>query len=297
MKIGIIGFGSIGKRHYENLLRHTKDIVVLSKRRDVDLPNFAASWADFKKMGPYDAIFITNETSEHITTINKCLTLKPRAIFIEKPISHNSRGLESAAKKAKNSGINLWVGYCMQFYKPFMKIKNILKNGKLGKIYYMRVSVGQDLRGWRPGRDYSKIYSAKREKGGGAMLDLVHDINYPAWLLDDILVPKRALVRKISDLKINTEDLAENIFIAKKSGAVVSVHQDYIRIPGKRSLEIIGSKSSLMWDSSDTEDRNKMYQREIKFFLNKIKSGGSFSNVNEAIRDVQNVEYLKKYGK
>src|SRR3989344_4204567 len=81
MKVGIIGFGSIGKRHYENLLLHTKNIVVLSKRKDVNLPHQVENWQDFKKTGPYGGIIIANENSKHVATIKKCVALKPRALF------------------------------------------------------------------------------------------------------------------------------------------------------------------------------------------------------------------------
>src|SRR3989344_1564328 len=177
-----------------------------------------------------------------------------------------------------------------------VKTKKNIKSGKFGRIYYMRVSVGQDLREWRPGRDYRKIYSAKNKMGGGVLLDLVHDINYPAWLLDDALMPQRSYVRKLSNLKIDTEDFAESIFVGKKTGAIVSVHQDYLRIPSRRFLEIMGSEGSLIWDSSDAEDRGRMYHREINFFVGLIRSGKYFSNWDEAVRDVRNIEYLKKYG-
>ena len=204
MKIGIIGFGSIGKRHYENLLRHTKNIVVLSKRNDINLPHQVENWRDFKKAGPYGGIIIANETAKHISSIKKCLILKPKALFIEKPLSHNLKGLNSLERLLRKSRISVFVGYCFHFFGPFLRIKKIIKSDKLGRIYYVRASVGQDLKEWRLGRDYRKIYSAKKKMGGGVMLDLVHDINYPAWLLDDVLAPKRALVRKISDLKTLT---------------------------------------------------------------------------------------------
>lgn len=297
LKIGLIGFGSIGQRHYKNLSKYARNVIVFSKRDDVDLPHQVKNWPDFKKAGPYGGIIIANETSKHINTLKKCLGLKPKAIFVEKPLSHNSKGLKALKRLLPKNRISVFVGYCFHFFRPFIKIKKIIKSGKLGRIYYIRVSVGQDLREWRPGRDYRKIYSAKKNLGGGVVLDLVHDINYPAWLLDDVLIPQQSYVRKLSNLKIDTEDFAESLFAGKKTGAVVSVHQDYLRIPGRRYLEIVGSRGSLVWSSSDRENRNLMHQREIKFFMDKIRSGGYFSNMGEAIRDVQNIEYLKKYGR
>src|SRR3989338_4493692 len=237
MKIGLIGFGSIGQRHYQNFKKLRQNVVVLSKRKNVALNDIVDTWPAFAGRGPFEAIFITNETFKHLPTIKKCLTLNPRAIFIEKPLSHNSKGLSALVRTLKRKKISTWVGYNWHFSKTLLKIKEILRRKKLGKIYYIRASVGQDLREWRPGRDYSKIYSAKKTFGGGVLLDLVHDINYPAWLLDDVLIPRRSYIRKISNLKIDTEDLVEGVFEGRNSGVIVSAHLDYLRVPGKRRSE------------------------------------------------------------
>ncbi|MFA6389675.1 MAG: Gfo/Idh/MocA family oxidoreductase, partial [Patescibacteria group bacterium] len=183
LKIGIIGFGSIGQRHFNNLAQYKPEITVFSKHKDV-LGQAVNNWGDFKKFGPFDAIFVTNETHKHVPTIFKCLELKPRAIFVEKPISHSLDGLAKVMEEAKKKKISLWVGYNFQFYKPFLKIKEILKSRAIGKIYYARVSAGQDLREWRK-RDYRLNYGAKKFQGGGVMLDLVHEINYAGWILGE----------------------------------------------------------------------------------------------------------------
>ncbi|MCK5211118.1 Gfo/Idh/MocA family oxidoreductase, partial [Candidatus Parcubacteria bacterium] len=93
MKIGIIGFGSIGNRHYQNLKKYNFDIKILTKRKDISLKNIVSSWDDFSADADFDIIFVTNETAKHFETIKKCIKLKPKAIFIEKPLSHNIKGL------------------------------------------------------------------------------------------------------------------------------------------------------------------------------------------------------------
>ena len=311
MKIGIIGFGSIGERHWKNLQSHGADIVVLTKRTDVDAVLRVAAWEDFAKHGPYDAIFITNETAKHVETIERCIGLEPRALFVEKPVSHSSAGLEAIARKLKEHSISVWVGYNFQFFAPFLRIKKIVQSGALGKIYSVRASVGQDLSEWRA-RDYRLCYSSQKEGGGGVMLDLVHDINYPAWLLGETLRAEACVMRRVSDLGIDVEDCVESVFSAG-SGTMVSVHQDYVRVPYKRSLEIAGSEASVCWDT-DTQtivalnrkkdallsekfvvDRNDMYKKEIEFFLAALGGTAYFSNIDEAIRDVELVEALKAY--
>ncbi|MBI2627882.1 MAG: Gfo/Idh/MocA family oxidoreductase [Candidatus Niyogibacteria bacterium] len=309
MKIGLIGFGSIGQRHYKNLQKYSKDITVLTKRKDVFLPNIVKNWRKFLNNGPFDVIFIANETHKHIPTIKKCISLEPRAIFVEKPLSHDTKELRRVETLLRHRKISLWVGYCLQFYKPLLRIKKIIQSKKLGKIYYMRIFAGGDLRAWRK-RDYRGSYSAKKEEGGGVMLDLVHDINYPAWILNDILMPKSAFAGKISKLNINSEDLAETVMISKNKGVVVSVHQDYLTVPGGRICEIGGAKGTLRWNSADDAitillkkgffkekikiDRNDMYERELDFFFRQMKRSKFFTNLNQAIADMFNVEYLKK---
>lgn len=311
MKIGLIGFGSAGQRHYNNLQKFTKDIVVLSKRKDIAISNKVDNWLPFKKFGPFDVIFITNETYKHLATVKKCLALKPRAIFVEKPLSHSSRGLVELKKVITREKINLWVGYNRRFYRPLMKIRKYIAEHKIGKIYYLRIFIGQNLREWR-NRDYRLSYSAKKEQGGGVVLDLIHEINYASWLLNEPLTLKTGVVRKLSDLKINTEDCADSL-LNTKSGTVVSIHQDYLCIPLRWTVEVVGSRGTLYWDRRERKitiqnfvktevewastEYNEMFKDELEFFFGSLRRGKFFTNIDEAIHDIAIIEKLKKYGK
>ncbi len=312
MKIGIMGFGSIGTRHYGNMQKYSSDIVVLSKRDDLDVPKVVKNWSEFVKAGPYDVIFITNETYKHIPTLKRCLELKPKAIFIEKPLSHNLKDLPAVAKIIRARKISVYIGYNFHFWKPYLRIKKIIESGKLGKIYYLKAFVGQDLRVWRK-RDYRENYGVSRVRGGGVVLDLVHDINYPPWLLSDELVFKTSLVTKLSTLESDTEDCAESVFTTKRNGTIVTVHQDYLRIPKKQAVEIAGEKGAVEWDATSNTivlqigdkitketilcERNEMFEDELGFFFGQVKKKTFFTNIDEAIRDMKLIYSIKKYAK
>ncbi|MFA5935771.1 MAG: Gfo/Idh/MocA family oxidoreductase [Patescibacteria group bacterium] len=309
MKIGLIGYGSIGERHHRNLTLLKHEIVVLTKRRDVKGVDAESNWRAFAARGPYDVPVVANETFKHVPTLSACLTLKPRAVFVEKPLSQSAQTAAVIARAYKRAGVSLWVGYNLHFFLPLLRIKKMLTSKKLGKIYAMRVSVGQDLRTWRV-RDYRKGYASSKKAGGGVLLDLIHDINYPAWLLDEPLHAKAAIVKKISRLEISSEDFAESLLISK-SGVIVSLHQDYVRIPVRRSLEIIAEKGSLMWNSETDElttsmgggkqktehlpvDRNLMYVDEMRAFFTRVQSKKMFSNTDEAVRDLVEIERIRR---
>ena len=99
-KILIIGFGSIGKRHTNNILRLTNyKIIILSRRKDIIKNNFLnlekykqrilifSTLSECLKEKP-DVAFITNETSKHILSALK-VAENGIDLFIEKPLSNN----------------------------------------------------------------------------------------------------------------------------------------------------------------------------------------------------------------
>lgn len=265
---------------------------------------------DLKKFGPLDAILICNETHKHKKSVLQAINLSPKAIFVEKPIALNLAEVAEIKKALKGKRIHFFVGYSRQFWKPYMAIRDIVTKKQLGKIYYMRVSCGQNLADWRQ-RDYKKTYSARKQWGGGAVLDIIHEINFPAWALGEPIKFITSLVGKVSSLKTNAEDIAESIH-ETSSGAVVAIHQDCLRTPGKWSCDIVGSQASLHWDSysqkiifsgnqqpkalSVADSWNNMFIREMRYFLSQLGGQKIFSNLQEAINDMKNVEFIKAYG-
>ena len=93
------------------------------------------------------------------------------------------------------------------------------------------------------------------------------------------------LADHVSRLEIDTEDVAE-ILLGFESGAIGSVHVDYVQRAPTRGCQIIGDEGTIVWDDSagevrlfeadDSEwqtfrqegfERNDMYLAEMKHFL------------------------------
>ena len=55
----------------------------------------------------------------------------------------------------------------------------------LGKIIMIKINVGQYLPNWR-NIDYRKCVSSSKDKGGGVILELSHDLNYLIGILNNI---------------------------------------------------------------------------------------------------------------
>ena len=307
VKVGLIGFGSVGERHYNNLLNLKCSVAILTKRKDIKNNNIVHEYKCFLSHEPYDLIIVSNETYLHFETIMKVVNLKPKVIFVEKPLALNLSEVKMIEEKVKKSKISLIVGYSRQFYKPYMEIKKFILSKKLGQIYFLRISVGQHLSTWRK-RDYRKSYSGNKRLGGSLLFDLVHEINFPAWALEEKLHPLTAVLKKLSGLDIDSEDIAESLFESER-GSIVSIHQDFLRRPAGWSCQILGSSGWLRWDSESTkilvktgvsfitksvaDDWNNMFIREMRYVLKVLKNKKPINNIGEAYADIRNI--LKIY--
>jgi predicted dehydrogenase len=295
MKILIIGGGSIGQRHFKNLIElGVREIGVLDinqeKLKELEKRYRVKIYRDLTLAlkENWDAVFICTPPSSHIEIALKVAD-KKTPIFIEKPLSNNLKGTQLLIKKIKKYKIPVMLGYNLRFHPQLQEIKAILKENILGKIWGVRAEFGQYLPDWHPWEDYRRGYSAQKKFGGGVILDCIHEIDYLCWLFGRV-VRLFAFARKISNLKIDTEDYAE-ITLLFKNNIVGQIHMDYLQRVYSRYFKIIGERGTLYWDLKKGElkyflikdnkwhvsllknfDFNQTYLEEVKYFLNCIKN-------------------------
>lgn len=257
MKVLIIGFGSIGKRHYEVLSKfyqvQTIDLVTKQEIPDkVCYKNLEV----VDNIHEYDYFVIASETNKHFEQL-KFLeeNVKDKLIFCEKPLFESKKDFE-----IKNNKI--FVGYVLRFHPLLEKLKEFIKDEK---IISANAKCGQYLPSWRPNTDYKDCYSAKKE-GGGVLLDLSHEIDYIQWLCGQINEIKSYQVN-ISDLEINSDDLT--MLIGKTTKNIfVNISIDYIsKITHRRLfIETFEHTYELDFISNKLVKKNKMGLEEIYSF-------------------------------
>src|SRR5689334_1148867 len=112
MRIGILGYGSIGSRHGRNLLALGHKIIIHD-------PAMAESLPRDEVVKQADAVVIASPTSEHASDIALCQQ-QNKPCFAEKPI---------ADKSLNKHGWPTWplmVGYNMRFHPCVLKAKEWL---------------------------------------------------------------------------------------------------------------------------------------------------------------------------
>jgi predicted dehydrogenase len=125
------------------------------------------------------------------------------------------------------------------------KLRETIRSGELGEIVAAQFSVGQFLPDWRPDRPWSEIYSARRELGGGVILDLIHEIDLARFLLGEF-DDATATAATSPALRVNVEDNA-NIWLRRK-GLTANIHLDCLDRAGHREGRIIGTGGTAVYD-------------------------------------------------
>ena len=249
-KILIIGFGSIGARHFNNLRTlGYKDLVLVSSKTPGQ-----KGWENFQvhttlesalKVGCYTHAFVCSPTAFHIGQLQELVKAKVSKIYLEKPISHNLEGLDQFMIAA-DQGIQIHIGYDLHFDPGLAQVKRLLDEGAIGEVYSANAFVGQYLPDWRPYEDHRKGMSASIERGGGVMLDLIHEFDYLIWLLGKA-ERVSAIYQKNKALEIETEDVAD-VLIKFESGVTGTIHLDYHQRILIRNCVITGALGTIKWD-------------------------------------------------
>jgi predicted dehydrogenase len=252
LKILIVGRGSAGNRHIQNLLRSgCERLSVYRTRRETSETSASdpaiQCYYDLEEALSHDpdVVFITNPTAFHVPV---ALVAAQRGcnLFIEKPISHTLEGCEKLLDLVKQRELTATVGYNLRFHPVLQTVREIILSGQIGKILSVRAWIGQYLPDWHPGEDYRTGYMARPELGGGVILTLSHELDYLYWLFGEVS-EVTAVSARSEGLEMSTESLAE-ITLGFKSGMLGQVHLDCLRRTPARGCDIIGVDGTIRID-------------------------------------------------
>jgi predicted dehydrogenase len=264
MKYLIAGFGSIGRRHFRNLLTLGEHDILVYHTHHSTLPEQELAGipveTDLRAALAYipDAVIVSNPTALHLAVAIPAAQCGCH-LLIEKPISHSMARLDELKQAIKENHSRVLVGFQFRFHPGLQQLKKLLDEGAIGKSISARANWGEYLPGWHPWEDYRQGYAARPELGGGVVLTLSHPLDYLRWLLGE--VESLSAFTDHTGLDMPVEDTAE-ISLRFKNGALGSVHLDYIQNPASHWLEIIGTQGTLRWDNADGIIRLTRVNRE-----------------------------------
>ncbi len=238
IKVLVCGYGSIGQKHTANLKKLGADIKIWRSRASesaaIEKDGYVFEPSLEAGLQWCDAAIIATATDQHITPALKAAKAR-KPYYLEKPLSHNMDGVSDLL--AASHGVVVEVGCQLRQHQNLKALKKRLANGEDGKILAFQAWVGQRLDTWRPNTDYRESYSAHSKHGGGALFDLVHEIDLIHWLIGPVK-DVYADLRHNSRLEMEAEDLA-NLILSCENGACGNLQLDMLSPTPRRGLQII----------------------------------------------------------
>jgi predicted dehydrogenase len=207
--------------------------------------------------------------------------------LVEKPLSHDLFGVDEIIEEARRRNACVAVGYNLRSSVAVLAVRALVQSGTIGRLFSLRAHVGQDLASWRVGQDPRKSISASQQTGGGALLELSHELDLALWICG-AATHVVAETRRVGANAVDVEDMAE-VLISHSGDIVSSVHLDLLARPARRSLVISGEEGMIVYDlltgwlhigrSSGWESRHyeeglaASYNRQMEAFLDAARNG------------------------
>ena len=210
-KIGILGMGSIGSRHAENLKKIGCEILPYDPTGSICTHEEA--------LDDSNAIVIASPISEHYIDLMDALATK-KPVFCEKPIAHIGH--------ASFSNVAM-VGYNLRFHPCVIAAKEWVD--QIGTIFSADFMCAQ----------YNDKYKDH------VVLNWSHEIDLAHYLLGQ---PNYASIMPLGiyDREVGTHVSAKAIWAVQDKPALVTMHLDYLARPEIRQFLIIGSEGQIIVD-------------------------------------------------
>lgn len=220
MRVLIIGYGSIGQRHYKILstFKKIKEIKIITGIKLPKSKKINLKKSEILLFNP-DYILICSETFKHykqLRLINNLL--KDKLILVEKP-------LFNIYQKIGKMNNKIFVGYNYRFHPLIKFLKEYIMTDKKDDIISVNVYAGSYLPLWRKNRKYSSTYSSNKNKGGGVEYDLSHELDYIKWIFGKFKIFFK-FNKKISNLNINSNDHLTLVGNFSKN-KIINLHLNY----------------------------------------------------------------------
>jgi UDP-N-acetylglucosamine 3-dehydrogenase len=242
-----------------------------------------------------EAVHIALPNQLHYDIAKRALE-KGKNVLIEKPIATNSREAFKLARLAEEKGLVLQVGHIFRFNNAIRTIKEVIRSGRLGRIFYANL--------------YWATYLQPIPKERDIVFDLApHPVDVLNYVLDEWPTSVDAIGDSYVQQKENCEEVA-TVILEFPDRVMAHLYLSWIHHGAKdRTLQLVCEKGTLTCDALNQKIRLDYDHTSVEipvfpFDLSNViadKNGNPANTVvgpNNTIRDMQYhfVSQIRKRG-
>ncbi|MBD5604753.1 MAG: Gfo/Idh/MocA family oxidoreductase, partial [Candidatus Eremiobacteraeota bacterium] len=231
LRIGVVGFGSIGRHHARNLSAMSDvdfvgivDPAPLARSQAAALGYRTFSSSAALLDAGVEAAVISVPTSLHEDVADEFID-RSCALLVEKPIAHTMVAAKRLIARCQRAGVPLMVGY-VERYNPAMEVvRDFVAGGSLGRL----ISMSARRVGALP----------PRIRDASVLIDIgVHDIDMVAFITGARL----NLLAAQGGMAVLDDRLDFATLLLDAAGCVVSIEANWITPVKLRELSITGTR-------------------------------------------------------
>ena len=257
ISIAQVGLGRWGKNLLKNFY-NLPDVTVkyVCDESDAVLSTFQKEYSNVKflkdlevilKDEDVSAVVIATPAPAHYSVAKLCLE-NGKHVFIEKPITLSVEHAEDLLKVARKYQKKVMVGHLLLYHPVIAKLKQLIDEGVLGKIYYV----------------YTQRLNLGRVRNTeNAMWSLApHDISIVLHLLG--CSPESVAAHGAAFLQKDIEDLTF-LNLRFKGGALGHIHVSWLDPTKTRRTIVVGSKKMALFDEVASPHSIRLIDKGVDF--------------------------------
>jgi len=257
LKVAVIGVGYWGPNLVRNLIENplcSETIVCDSDSEKLEkvlrrYPGVRVTTRadEVFKTPDIDAVMISTPPKTHFDLARKTLTAG-KHVFVEKPFTLSSSHADQLITLAHAQERVLMVGHTFEYSPPVRKIKQIVKSGQLGEIFYL---------------SSTRVNLGLHQKDSSVLWDLApHDLSMLIYWLDE--APTEVMATGKDFVQPGIPDVAF-VFLRFGSGAIAHVQVSWLAPSKLRRTTVVGSAKMLVYDDTQNIEQVKIFDKGVDY--------------------------------
>ena len=251
-KVCVVGAGRWGKNHIKTLhklgclagvVETNEESLKLIQEQYPDILHFSNIKDAVQKN--FDGFTVATPAETHFG-ITEFLLQNNKHVLVEKPIALTTEEAKQLKSLADKNKVNLMVGHVLLFHPAIRKIKELIEEGKIGKLEYLysnRLNLG-----------------TVRTEENILWSFAPHDISIFQYLIGSL--PEEILSRGGIFLQPNIHDTTMTI-LKYPNNIVAHIFVSWLHPFKEQRLVVIGSKGMLSFEDSSKEKQLLYYEKGI----------------------------------
>ncbi|MFZ1005634.1 MAG: Gfo/Idh/MocA family oxidoreductase [Candidatus Sulfotelmatobacter sp.] len=254
VKFGVVGYGYWGPNVVRNLDRLDEaDVVAVCDKSPAARRKVAKLYPDvlvtddardLMSSPDIDAIAVVTPVWTHYE-LAKAALQNGKHIFVEKPFTTNAAQAEELIELAARKNLKIMVDHTFLFTGAVQKIKQLLQEGALGKLYYY---------------DSTRVNLGLFQHDVNVVWDLApHDLS----IIDHLISQTPEAISATGQTHLNGHEDVAFITLYFPDKVIAHINVNWLSPVKVRTTLIGGEKKMLVWNDLEADEKIKIYDKGV----------------------------------